>query len=536
MFGIKVGNEFLDLEPKNSISFQFNSSFFDAGSFNGNFSFPFNPAYSPKNIRLFGHRMFPQVIGNIDDQVDGILYIGGLPYKKCKINLTSASKKISAFLQVDNSFFADKLKDTKLKDVPMGGDRYIGNTVADKIAHFNASAPADARLQFDYIFFPTYNPLFYKSDDDVVLPEFLSNAGGVLNYFYLGTFVGNNDANDASGASRLTYSYVPYPSLLYVIKKVCEFLSLDYYGEVFDNPYWQRAVIYNTVAIDRLFTNGFGITTNVYQNNINLQNHVPDVTIEEFLGALRTDFFLDHFINTDTGRIEFRFMKSILRDPYYEDWSQNTNPDIEEEVIDQSGFKFLLSRDSDDETFEELQYTDEIIEGKGEQEINMNIAKVFDAKDYNDELVFNRKDPYAKQVGNSLEDTLNSDPTSDNYLWENKFSFRIMFYHGRQPDSLGNLVPFGSSDIYNYNESLVGSLSMNWFGTYGRREQLAKDYIEFFNNTKKLIIKKRMTESELQSFNPQKKYMFYGIKVLIQQIKFSSDLNKKDAIITAYKL
>lgn len=536
MFGIKVDNEFIDLETKNSISFQYNSSFFDGGSFNGNFSFPFNPAFSPKNIRLFGHRMFPQVVGNLDDQIDGILYIGGLPYKKCKINLTSTSKKISSFLQVDNSFFADKLKETSLKDVPLGGDRFIGNTVAEKIAHFNASAPIDARLQFDYIFFPTYNPLFYKSDDDIIFPEFINNAGGVLNYFYLGTFVGNNDSTGAFG-NRLTYSFVPYPSLLYVIKKVCDFLNLAYYGEIFDNIYWQRAVIYNTVAIDRIVnaTESFP-TTNVYQNNINLQNHVPDITIEKFLGALRTDLFLDHFINTEKGTIEFKFFKSILNDNEYEDWSKNTSPYIEEEAIDQRGLKFILSRDDNDETFEELNYTDEIVEGKGEKEINMNIAKVFDAKDYNNELDFNRKDPYAKQVGNSLETTLNSDPTADNYLWENDFSFRIMFYHGRQPDSLGNLVPFGSSDVFNYNESLVGSRSMNWFGTYGRREQLAKDYIDFWQKTKKLIIKKRLTEVELMSFSPHKKYMFYGIKTLISQIKFTSDLHKKDAIITAYKL
>lgn len=537
MIGIKVDNEFLDLDPKSSISFQYNSSFFDGGSFNGNFSFPFNPALSPKNIRLFGHRMFPQVKADLDEPIDGVLYIGGLPYKKCKINLTSASKKISAFLQVDNSFFADILKDTKIKDVPMGGERYIGGLMLEKQAHFNASAPLLPVLPFDYIFFPVYNPLFYKDGEDAIFPEYIDpdKGGCVLNKFELGNFRVNNESS-IEGGPRLAYSFVPFPSLIYVIKQICEYLKLKYVGEIFTDPNWQRAVIYNNVAIDKIVTNELTIQSNVYQNYINLQNHLPDLTIEEFFGALRTDLFLDYSINSEKNTIEFKSFKSILNNPEYVDWSKNTNPDIEEEVLDERGLKFLLSTDPDDETFEEFNYTKEFLEGKAEAEIQLNIGRLFDIKDYNPALSYDRKDPYARQLGNSLEPSMNSDSAAENYLWDNKFSFRIMFYHGRQPDSLGNLVPFGSSDVYNYNEDAVGSLSMNWFGAYGRREQLAKEYINFWLNTKKLIIRKRMTPDELLSFHPHNKYMFYGIKTIIEQIKFTSDLEKKDAIITAYKL
>ena len=128
---------------------------------------------------------------------------------------------------------------------------------------------------------------------------------------------------------------IPMLYLTDIVKTVFEHLNIKVSGEFFDHSMIKKVLVYNNRPIDfmdvklgavsqrRTRTNVDAGDANpnqtllVYQNifdfDIKLGNHVPDINVLEFLKALKNYFFLKFDFNLIQSKVEIRFVRSIIR-------------------------------------------------------------------------------------------------------------------------------------------------------------------------------------------------------------------------------
>lgn len=535
MFNVKIGNEYLSLAKGSKISLEFNSSLFDNELFKGSYSFPIDFDLSPKNIRLTDFRHIIQSKTRLETPIPITLEIANSPYKKATLRLDfSNQNKMSGYILLDSGSIADALNSIKLNTVDYGGNIVIGETLTAKMAHISAKAPMAAVVD-DYTFFPVHNPNFYGAETDSVNAEFTEN-NKVINYYdpILDRFLNNQDF--VTSSSHTKFSFVPFPSLVFVIKKICEHIGYKAVGDFIDDAEIKTAVIYNTVAIDDYVTFPTYVV-NSYKNYINIQNHVPNLTIGEFLHAVRNFFFVNIEIDATRKIIEFTKFKSIFNDSRYIDLSKNTSKSYEHKPFSTNGIEFDFGLDSNDELFEANNYESKSIIGPsiGDKKSFGSIAStLFMLKEDRGPAFWDTLIPQAIQRGNSLEDQLNDEEFSDTVLGQNDYSLRFLFYRGRHSGERFTKYPLGSSDIYNYRDEVVGNTSLHWEGDNGRKVKYAEEFINFWQNTKPITFTKLFTYNELLEMKTTRKVMIHGIKGFISKINVDSDFKTKPGKIQIY--
>ncbi len=534
MFSVRIGGENLNLKKGSKVSLELNNPMFNEELIEGSFTYPFELDMSGHNIRLTNFRNMIQNKRRLEEPIDCYLDIHGNPYKAAKLRLDySSSERMTGFLQVDSGSVADVLNTRKLAEVNLGGERFIGNNYATKLAHFSSKAPLFGIVD-QYCFFPIFHPNFYGQGDDSKNPAFTATSKTV-NMFYAGAFLSNPDSFGVG--TRLEYSFVPFPSLFYVLKQCCKSLGYVPTGSLFDDLEMQGAVIYNTKAIDRIGPGPDSGLINYHQDNINLVNHVPDLTIGEFFNQLRKYFFINIGIDSSRKTITFTPLREIHRSADYVDWSRGCSRSVEEKSVETSGIKFNWGVDDDDELFELNSFQREYSEGSelGDQkEMGSEASGLFMVSDPYAAPDHKQLIPHALQVGNSLDESYNDPNIDATYLGQNNFTFRVLFYRGRQPDSSGSSYPFGSCGVERFDGTRIAHYHCDWLGDYGRKNTWAKEHIHFWNNTKRFTIKKRFSMEELENFDPRKKVMIHGIKAFVAKINIDSDFTTKEGLVELY--
>lgn len=530
MLTIRIGTEYLQLEKRSAISLEMNASIFEDEIFKGSYSAPINFAYSEHNLRLLNFRHLVQNVIRLEQPIKVNLDINGNFYKSALLRLDfSSSKKISGYLQIDYSAAAELLNSTKLKNVYLGGDRYIGNSYPTKVAHFNAMAPASSTALGDYTFAPIYNPEFYKKGDDSTNPDF-TNGSGVLNFFQDNTFV--SDSISFGSPSSQVYSFVPLISVTYLIRKCCEQIGYRAIGSFLENIEIATLVMPSFTAIDKISTLPHG-TYNVQQEYLNLSNHVPDITISEFFREIRNTFFCHIEVNSTANTIEFKLLREVINDSRLVDWSGDIVNDLEYIKLDKRSVEIAINPDSEDELFETNEFVREYKYGdQNEDSISyeINASPLYMLRQEDPLSTFRQLLPEARQIGNSVDSSIAST------LEQNKFGLRFLFYRGRRNDGNGDTYPLASSDVYDYAGNQIASYSLFWSGENGLRNAFGKDYLYFRTNCKLVRFEKFFTENELINFKASNRIYIENLRGFVSQIKVSSDFKNKPAIIEAYVL
>jgi hypothetical protein len=313
MLGIEINGEFLELNPGTKLELEQENPFLQFnGEIKGDFTLPFEVKASDRNLRLL------QFSGVMQKRIDntGIACIardgnrqhsvGKIKIERPTIHRNNASKgKISCFyLSGVASFFQD-INGLLLSQVDLGGDRNFTQPPLDfdggvgtwwKHIHDVINAPVNG---YDYAFFPVIDQAWTGDSTSTTEINRMVFSGGVPRFHKLST-----DGHDAN-------VIVPFPYLHYVMKKAVAHVGWTIDGAIFSDPDFLKITMVNFMGVDWA---PFAPSIVQFQGKplqypvitINLQNHVPQYTISEFLIALQNRFgwYLDFDRKTKHIRVQ----------------------------------------------------------------------------------------------------------------------------------------------------------------------------------------------------------------------------------------
>jgi hypothetical protein len=475
-FAIKIGDEYLDLGEGASITLETTSPFFMTDGIPGTISFPSTASPTKKNKRLLGN---PEIISNqnnLNTKIAAELYIKDLLYKAGQLTNIKPNKKgyQYSFLS-DAGDFQSKINGVSMRSLDLGTDILVFDNSSE-----------------NYALFPVKNESFYGDKN--------TNFKGYLNYYHGGSFPTNT-------TSSSFYAITPFPYLVQVIRKTFALFGYLVYGAWLDDPEIATAVVYNNYALDKVVTG-----VNSWETTIAIANHLPDMTVGEFIIAIKNMFGLGYIFNPIDKTVKIVTLNEVINDQTYVDHTSKAEPEYELALNESNGFKLSQEQDSGDEALKDESdaWTTYKI-GNGGQEISTKASTT---------LILTHQDtvntsrswtiPYVKQKGSSPEFDLGI----------NKANLRILFYRGMQNDSLGNAYPQGS-----YNSS---SMSLRWADTNGLYNKCWKPWLDFLAYAKPLKRNVRFNGADILTLDTTKKTMIEYNKFLYSKI--TSTVTMKEGI------
>jgi hypothetical protein len=354
MIELKLNGKTFDL-PKTGLTIsgeENNSLLLDEEE--GTFSLPFQLPITPNNSALLGS---PEVISNrtkFGKKYTGLtVYLAGYLWKSGTLNLRDVTGGMyNLNFTAGVSSFASNIVNKKLSELNLGGDRVMvppAPTVLDlpaEIANHMLSLVNSDSSTSDYVFFPVKNDDFYANPDEY--HGYVNNWDGTnfLTNFY-----------EFNNSHTKDYPIVPFAYFLYVFKKCFEQSNLSVVGDFIIDPDIKRLVIYNNFSLDaivRAATFPTNTYVNVWGRVINLKNHVPDMTVTDFIKAIKGYFRLGYFFNDSNRTVKIVSLQSILDSYQYEDWTAYAEPKPDLTSNDQDGFVFSLLKDDNDALYTTL--------------------------------------------------------------------------------------------------------------------------------------------------------------------------------------
>lgn len=407
----------------------------------------------------------------------------------------------------------------------------------------------------DYVFFPVKNPGAYGDSP--------GDYGGYINYYTAGKFPFNAHVGEVA-TEFLKYPICPFPYFLYVLKQVFTEHNYTTFGNFLDDPEIKKLTIYNNYLLDLFWHN---LTFNNWQKSIDLRNHVPDISIADFLKELKKFFSLGYFFDLSTKRVEIVPLKDILASVEYDDWTSIAEPSLEIEMTEGAGYTLKYSRDDDDDLVEERNQSIEgltildPVENFGDLPAASasnagSICLIMDWDEYyivEDDFdgtthtygwAYYSDNIWDYQVGDGKTELSNiisaishyrplSSPSLPDKSWlvpyvnqecgspyigKNSFSFRLLFYRGLHSDGDANSYPLATTHPFNYNTTNIGNYSLGADGEYGMVEQWNKNWINFLINARPVTKPIRFTLPDLLNLNLKRQKRIDNQNYLVRKI------------------
>lgn len=285
-------------------------------------------------------------------------------------------------------------------------------------------------------------------------------------------------------------TFLPFVKLPYVFDKILDNTSLVTYWEgYFLDPDIQELLLFNNRAVDELIEDiyeisGFNTTKfiNGYQNTIDLNRHVPEITARELLERFIAVFGLWYRI-TGTTVTFYKKRDQLTGSPV--DWTEKSEPEYTATRNKREGFTLEYAESEDIWTSNtQLQ---KLVYGAGKEIVTLPFSTVH----YTNQALFHfpatAKLPILNQSGSS----------SEGGLGDNDFSFRLLFDRGMQPASNGQTYSYATHDYSNYAGTAVGALSLDFNDAGGLYEQNHKTILELNSNGQPVTLTMRLTVADI---------------------------------------
>jgi hypothetical protein len=579
MLEIRINNQPLDLLPDTALSFERINALFQKEVGAEGFSYPLDIPASPNNRIIFGFIEDPQSMSNFQDY-DCELVIDN-DIKRVTLSILKATTKYTCSLFI--GLFKKSWLDRPLNELNLGGNR----AVADMIAHANLIATKTVD-ETDYTFFPVWNDKFYAiSDNESANADFY----GIINGYYEGSFVplqelpDPNDPQQGGLVTINTNTLVPFPYLRYILSQIGNLFGKSIKGSFINDPDIKQIVLFNNVDLIGVFPN--------YSTSINLQNHVPGITVRELLNEIIVKFGVSISINQDA--IVFEFKRNALFNLEDDDYTIVVESDLTTEPFNKketTGYIFSSEIDTDDiaiKNFADNTVKDGKINGTVIFKNQLPTPSVLDeiyfvvydnaffraavnAGDHTTyQPYFGIKDAANYKVGDGGEKiesksstlimrkhipnvseyppiaSLGLCPNTDvvgvsvgldfNVDKKNTCPLKFLFYRGLQPNYDAKLVPLGSNDVWNALAGKVGDLSLQWYNEFGLYEKLHKDFTTKIERAKAITYNIYFTPNHLTNLNLLNPKRIQNQKILIEKINYAITQNgTKKATVRTLKL
>ena len=362
MLQVFVNGTEIDINPNTSISVKLISPLFQYSEVQGSYSLPFNLPATPKNNLIFGFPHKLSKLSHLPIKLPVVIHADGV--QNIVTGIISAKKttanSIDCDIRTDGGAFADNVANSLLQEYEYGGAQNfqnIGPFLPDVV---------------DYAVFPVENQDFFKGtawDDLVRYGEAVSNIAQLIllpesslqdgelrpvisegiAYIYnalavTGTYLPDDDTDgigywDPVPAFWLTNPIInepnltgnmnpavgkvltPYPFLYKIIRYLFSGLGYSLQDYVFSTMPLKYLTIFNlNDASD--YEIGFGstnITNPAYPFDINLKNHLSDISVKEFIKALQNYFNVVFIFKNNT--VIVKKIDDILKSTTYNDYT-----------------------------------------------------------------------------------------------------------------------------------------------------------------------------------------------------------------------
>lgn len=525
------GIGYLDTFPEMAIQFELLSPLFKNAIEEQGYSYPIDLPLSDNNAQKLGFVNLADSLQKFEAYpcnvyFDGVLLVQG------NLNISNITTKISAYI-LEYQFDATVL-DSPLREIDLGGDRALIGTGPGQydymweVANDSISYTSD---EWDFVFTPVHDEDFYKDNTDantgLDAPHTYSKVVNLWDYklqsFWQppsGSVIINDGvmANYTSPIIPPTAStFVPYPYVISILKFIAKKVGYTLNGEFIRDDGAKRLVVYNTYALD--FLEDISTFTRNTCNNpiINLKNHVPDISIKEFLNGLAQLFNLS--ITFDSRKKELRIdtRTAHLKNSSEIECTIASNYTIAPTDITEKGYLFEMGIDANDENY--TQYAELV----ADENLKEDVVSTFPTTDDNGTIRFfsfphkgylkatgilkNSPIPQAPKLkigkgGNAYTSAVGTlDTTKDisiDYAYEDytgtsalitydsgiipivkqkgnsevyfsgekeDYSFRIFSFAGKKPDPNGyGYYPLATSNIYDDNGNVILPYSIKWRG------------------------------------------------------------------------
>jgi hypothetical protein len=308
-----------------------------------------------------------------------------------------------------------------------------------------------------------------------------------------------------------------------------------------------------------------------YNLTYNLINSMPDMTIQEFMQAIKNLFNIDYDINNRSVSIISADDKLNSKD--IEDISSNTESIYIINYQKQNKLTFKQTTDTDDSAFvtkdfdgvtigEDVQYTAYLnnipkVINQVRRVVSTDTYYICIVEDFNtgptwvnyqqwykDYVIGEGEDLTIETACSSLQmDRAIMNTSPDEYvltpgalqkgkmnilgdvMTDSKSGLRLLFYRGLRTSNLSKQYPYAGYDDRDENYNVVWNYSLKWDGANGLINKFWIKTIYWINRRKQLTLQKKYNAVEMFNLNLMQKKRVFGNTVFIKQVTVSVNNN-----------
>jgi hypothetical protein len=348
---------------------------------------------------------------------------------------------------------------------------------------------------------------FLTYNNDSYYPSNNKKYEGIVNQYIepievngIGNYLKTNDGT----YDLCTYPISPCFSLRFMLEKVAEMMGFVVVAKVFQDKinsgenYLGDLYLINNRDLAAQLT-GTTIPFNTYGTSIIYADFMPDMTVKEFIDAIRTTFCLAFEYNYENGQMLVSKCSDTLIGNNVIDISDKLTKSPIANITDKTHYQ-LKFKNADNNVISQYSYPSEestAEDGKDYTPIEAGFCPVINNFDL---------DPFLTIDNNPDIPTVNDAARSVVYPEQkaNHPTPKMCFYLGN-----GNNGIKWSSKNNNNN----GKICLSWLNQgdlKGLVQVFYKEYLEFLNNTTQWTADIWLSESEIANFRFAQKYLAYG--------------------------
>lgn len=510
MLGIQIDTEFLELAPDAALEMERSNPFLQFNeTITGEYSLPLSVTLSPNNLKLLKYAGLLQVRPDAKG-VDAICWDDGLQHSSGKLkvekidhnlNRTAAGTASLYYLTGISAFYQDA-KNVKLRACNFGGDRSFAwdgfNRNGNGFwAHIHAVLDA-APTSFDYAFYPVINKAWAWEKGRTEVMNWIDYSG-IVNF--------NIKSTDESETNVI----VPFPYLKYVLDHMLAQIGWRAEGAIVSDPDFAKITMLNFKAIEwakpylvRKVVERSGADAVPGTVTFNLRDHLPDVTVVDFLIALKNRFGWRYDFDARKKILHIDDLDSLVG-TVQKDYTAYASPLVSKKVLADKKNYSLKNNFSGEYAATPPEFPEGSVKGEVTTRAELPLAAVgivssiYLVRTENSYYIC-RQNPddescyweiYSYNIYDVVPEGATDDITTaattvgseryDGYLslaprfdqngiwWlrneqDVTWGIHLLFYHGHQLNEANQYYPFASHHIFNYHGVQVGNWSLAFEG------------------------------------------------------------------------
>jgi len=335
---------------------------------------------------------------------------------------------------------------------------------------------------------------------------------------------GHFTANTATKPTK--YTLVPQVFFTWFLQKLGELMGYQVSGSILTNYSLKRLVVFNLQSLDKLAP-GTKFPFNIWSDTITFAKHLPPITAQEALNAMRNAMGIIFDFNVFTKQLVIRLRSEVMANTTKRDWTDRVGKVYEKEGQDPVYYQLVSELDGGDELAKDTDPTFDSYPPKATVAASANKYTQISTKLSTISVATeNAQIPLSYEVVNGLltvtafttqvvrkPGRVKQAGVSPLYDQDkNTYAFRLAFFDEttRQLENQRD-TPFIPADQ---------RYSMAWGGNNGLYNKFWKDYLSFVSNAYEVKFEVVMSLQEIAQFNFFERVHILGLDYFVKQINY----------------